>query len=112
MAPYATNGETISKTGYSMEQVVGDYYFINQGMDISADIAEPIMVRLKEDGIVVAADFIGSWTMENGTYYMHFKSNDVEYSGVFLEMEDEAGTKVMTFSAVGNNQSIWGVKYE
>lgn len=112
MAPYATNGETISETGYSMDQVVGDYYMINQGMEINSDIAEPIMVRLKEDGTVVAADFIGTWTMKDGTYYMNFQYDDVKYSGVFLEMEDEADTKVMTFSAVGNNQSIWGVKYE
>ncbi len=34
------------------------------------------------------------------------------YSGVFCQMNDEAGTQVMTFSAVGNNESVWGVKYE
>ena len=37
--------------------------------------------------------------------------NEVEYSGVFCEMNDEAGTPVMTFSMVGANKSIWGVKY-
>ena len=37
--------------------------------------------------------------------------DEKEYSGVFCEMNDEAGTKVMTFSAVGSNQSIWAVKY-
>jgi len=26
-------------------------------------------------------------------------------------MLDEAGTEVMTFSAVGNNMSLWGVMY-
>ena len=34
-----------------------------------------------------------------------------EYSGIFCKMLDEAGTEVMTFSAVGNNESLWGVKY-
>ena len=34
-----------------------------------------------------------------------------DYSGVFCQMKDEAGTDVMTFSAVGGNQSVWGVKY-
>ena len=36
----------------------------------------------------------------------------VDYSGVFCQMKDEAGTDVMTFSAVGSNLSIWGVKYK
>jgi len=30
---------------------------------------------------------------------------------VFCKMLDEAGTEVMTFSAVGSNESVWGVKY-
>ena len=35
-----------------------------------------------------------------------------EYSGIFCKMQDEAGTEVMTFSAVGSNESVWGVKYD
>ncbi|MDD7332896.1 MAG: glycoside hydrolase family 43 C-terminal domain-containing protein [Lachnospiraceae bacterium] len=50
--------------------------------------------------------------MKNGTCYMRLIYDEVEYSGVICEMKDEAGTNVMTFSAVGNNESIWGVKYE
>ena len=50
--------------------------------------------------------------MKNGTCNMRLIYDEVEYSGVFCEMKDEAGTNVMTFSAVGNNESIWGVKYE
>ncbi|MGB4993437.1 MAG: glycoside hydrolase family 43 C-terminal domain-containing protein [Agathobacter rectalis] len=34
-----------------------------------------------------------------------------KYSGVFCQMKDEAGSDVMTFSAVGENKSVWGVKY-
>ena len=34
-----------------------------------------------------------------------------EFSGVFCRMKYEAGTDVMTFSAVGQNESVWGVKY-
>ena len=39
------------------------------------------------------------------------KYNDDEFKGVFCEMNDEAGTKCMTFSAVSKNKSLWGVKY-
>ncbi len=111
MLPYATNGETISEAGYGMEQVVGEYYLINQGMDISASIAEPIKVVLEEDGTLWGNDIEGSWKMTDGTYYMHFSYDEKDYSGVFCEMLDEAGTKVMTFTAVGSNQSVWAVKY-
>ena len=73
----------------------------------------------------------GTWEQKENSYYVHLtfgideqgsedESSDDEkntekdkdsFSGVFCEMNDEAGTKVMTFSAVGKNQSIWGVKY-
>lgn len=42
---------------------------------------------------------------------MNITYGDTGYSGVFCQMKDEAGTQVMTFSAVGGNESIWGVKY-
>lgn len=110
MAPYKTNGETISETGYDMAEVVGDYYFINQGMKINADIEEPVMITLNEDG-TVSGSVIGTWAMKDGSYYMHLTYDEVEYSGVFCAMKDQTGVDVMTFSAVGDNQSIWGVKY-
>ena len=49
--------------------------------------------------------------MENGTCYMTHTYGGKEYNGVFCQMKDEAGTDVMTFSAVGANESVWGVKY-
>ena len=53
----------------------------------------------------------GTWEMTDGTYYMHLTMGEEEYSGIFCRMKDEAGTDVMTFSAVGANKSVWGVKY-
>lgn len=111
MLPYATDGETVSKTGYGKEQVLGEYYLINQGLSVDARIAQPIKVILNEDGTVTGNKLEGTWKMTEGTCYMRLTYNEKEYSGVFCEMNDEAGTKVMTFSAVGNNQSVWGVKY-
>ena len=111
MLPYATDGETISENGYEKAAVVGEYYVVNQGTDISAVIAQPFKLVLTERGNVFGDGIKGTWNMTDGTYYMHITYNDVEYSGVFCEMTDEAGTTVMTFSAVGNNESVWGVKY-
>lgn len=110
LAPYTTAEETISETGYAKEEVIGSYYFINQGMEIDAEISAAEMIELKEDG-TVSGSVEGVWEMKDGTYYMSLTYGDVEYSGVFCRMKDEAGTEVMTFTAAGNNQSIWGAKY-
>ncbi len=111
MLPYATNGETISKTGYASEEVAGLYYFVSQGTAIDAAIAQPIMLELTADGYVYGKDVIGKWTATDGTYFMKITVDGKEYSGVFCKMLDEAGTEVMTFSAVGDNTTVWGVKY-
>lgn len=111
MLPYATEKETVSETGYDKSEVAGEYYVINQGTAIDANIAQPFKLFLSERGNVYGQDITGTWEMTDGTYYMHFTCNDKEYSGVFCAMNDEAGTPVMTFSAVGSNESVWGVKY-
>ncbi len=112
MLPYATDGETISEKGYTKDEIIGEYYFINQGTGIDAEIAEPGKLVLSKRGKVYGDGMEGTWKMTKGTYYLHLTCNNKEYSGVFCEMKDEAGTPVMTFSAVGYNESIWGVKGE
>ena len=109
--PYQTQGETVSENGYDSKEVVGRYYVINQGTDISKSIANPTIFYLTKKGTVVGENIEGTWSMVDGTYYMHITIGDEAYSGVFCRMKDEAGTDVMTFSAVGANQSVWGVQY-
>ncbi|MCR5100268.1 MAG: glycoside hydrolase family 43 protein [Butyrivibrio sp.] len=112
MLPYQTDGETISESGYSKKDVAGEYYFINQGTNIDNVIAEPEMIELTDRGNVYSKDGqIGTWTTKNGTYYMTITMNDQTYSGVFCKQLDEAGTEVTVFTAVGQNESVWGVKY-
>lgn len=111
MLPYQTQGETVSEKGYSMDDVAGRYYFINQGTEISADIAEPVILYLDPNGNAVTEKETGTWEMTEGSCYMTVTLGETTYSGVFCAMMDEADTQVMTFSAVGNNESVWGVKY-
>ena len=111
MLPYQTQGETVSETGYGKDRVAGRYYMINQGTDIGKNIAQPEILYLNESGKAKTESEEGTWKMEDGTYYVTITLGDRTYSGVFCEMPDEAGTTVMTFSAVGYNESIWGVKY-
>lgn len=110
--PYATSGETVSEAGYDKKNVIGRYYVINQGIEINHEIAEPEIFYFNSDGSISSENYTGSWTYEEGSYYMSMSYDDKEYKGVFCEMPDEAGTPVMTFSAVGSNESVWGVKYD
>lgn len=112
MLPYTTRDETISEDGYSKDEIVGRYYVVNQGTDISSEIDEPIILYLNKDGSVTGEEVEGTWSASDGSYYMKITYDDKEYSGVFCAMKDEAGTDVFTFSAVGSNESVWGVKYE
>lgn len=111
MLPYQTQGETVSETGYAKDEVVGRYYLINQGTKIDAEIAKPEILYLNASGKAKTESAEGKWEMQEGTYYMTITLGDVTYNGVFCAMNDEGGTPVMSFSAVGNNESIWGVKY-
>jgi arabinan endo-1,5-alpha-L-arabinosidase len=109
--PYQTQGETISQTGYDQSETVGRYFVINQGTDISSDIANPVILYLNADGTVVGRESSGTWEAKDGSYYMNITIDGEQYKGVFCQMKDEAGTDVMTFSAVGANKSVWGVSY-
>lgn len=111
MLPYATEKETVSQDGYEMAQVAGRYYVINQGTAINAEIAQPFILYLEENGKVYGDGIEGSWEAAEGKYFMKITYGGKSYSGVFCQMKDEAGTEVMTFSAVGSNESVWGVKY-
>ncbi|MBO5488513.1 MAG: hypothetical protein J5972_01255, partial [Eubacterium sp.] len=73
-------------------------------------------------GFIFGESMNGTWEVKDDSYYIHITTSipnedeevDVakdSYSGVLCAMKDEAGTDVMTFSAVGSNESIWGVKY-
>lgn len=112
MLPYATDGETAAAEGYARSEMAGKYYVINQGTYISAKIAEPFILYLEEDGKVYGDGVEGVWKAKDGTCFMKITYGGLEYSGVFCRMNDEAGTQVMTFSAVGGNESVWGIKYE
>ena len=112
MLPYSTRGETVSNNGYEKSQVIGEYYVINQGKGIDSEIAQPFKLVLTKRGKVYGDGVEGTWEMKDDSYFMKISYNEKEYSGVFCKMEDEAGTPVMTFSAVGSNESIWGVNYE
>lgn len=123
-APYEYGGEHISDTGYSLQEMCGDYellvhtpteYYRKYGQEYKG-ILEPVSVTLCPDGRV-EGDRTGSWSFQEGTADMSITLDGVTYSGVFLKMpseqlfEDETARKVvMTFTALGENVTVWGSK--
>lgn len=110
LLPYQTQGETVSETGYAMEEVVGRYYLVLQDTTVTGKIPPIAVAYLLQDGKVYLENGQGSWAMEAGTYYMSITLDEQVFQGVFCRMPDEAGNECMVFSAVGANQSLWGVR--
>lgn len=116
MLPYITNGETISDTGYTTEEIAGRYYLEELGLDISGEYSDPTIIYLGSNGTVYskASDGTikeGTYTVSEGSYYVHITIDDTEYSGVFCKQLDESGKEVFVFTACGQNKTIYGVKY-
>ncbi len=112
LLPYATRGGEIAPDGLSPEALAGRWYVINQGTDISDEIAEPFILYLRPDGSAGGRDAEGAWAWEAGTVYLRLTLDGVEYSGIACRTQDDGGTPVTVFSVVGENESVWGVKYD
>jgi arabinan endo-1,5-alpha-L-arabinosidase len=116
VAPFAFNEftggeERIAETGYSKDEIVGEYNFLSHMSDTSATIHDTEVINLNEDGTISGA-VTGTWEQKKGSYYATIVMNDIEYKGVFFRQKDEAYQDVMTFTCLSNtNISIWGVKY-
>ena len=110
LLPYATRRETIPAS-MDPSAVPGRYYVINQGILINDKIAEPFILYLREDGSVGGENLSGTWQLTADSVWLHLTLGDTEYSGILTQMQDDAGTDVTVFSAVGQNESVWGVRY-
>lgn len=114
VAPYENSGDDISPTGYSDSEIIGNYQFINHGHTSSASMLNTLNIRLNSDR-TISGDITGTWSKDDSNYYMNAVIDGVTYSGIFFKQQDESKyeNKVMTFSAVGNNNEvIWGSKLE
>ena len=111
MLPYATRKEDIP-AAFAPEDIPGRYYVINQGTAINDKIAQPFILYLRADGSVAGKSVSGSWTLSENSVWLHLTLEEASWSGVICRMQDDAGTEVTVFSLVGQNESVWGVKYD
>jgi len=117
-APFAASGETLKEDGYTAEEIAGTYYVVNHGTDISAEIPKTEAYAFYSDGSIYTGEGTkkqqaGTYELEAGTPYVTVTMGDKVFSGVMIEMTDEAGNAVMCFSGASDkNESLWGVHYQ
>lgn len=115
-AVFENKGDAISETGYAKEDIVGEYEYINHGLQPDgSNVRAAETIKLNADGTITGA-VTGTWEAKDGTYYMNAVIGGVTYSGVFFLQHNESTSnceKVMTFTAIGtDNITIWGAKKE
>ena len=112
-AVFENMGDKISETGYSTDEIVGAYEFINHGIGANKTIVmTPESITLNADG-TITGDVSGTWKEQDNSYLATFVLDNVTYKGVFFKQYDEQPSRqqVMTFTAIGtNNMTVWGVK--
>ena len=110
-AVYENRNEQIQK--YTEDEVVGNYEFVNHGnAEKDGSMITTQSVQLNADG-TVTGDETGSWTMADAEDYTYvtIDIDGATYKGVFFKQTNDNGEKVMTFTAIGNNNlAIWGSK--
>ncbi len=111
-AVYENRGEKIGH--YERLDVTGSYEIVNHGTGSGGGMLTSQKIALWEDG-TVTGDMSGTWektTGEGREYdYITMTVGDTVYRGYFFEQYNEKETpeKVMTFSAMGNdNTCLWG----
>ncbi len=114
-APYQTCGETFVTDGYTLSDVYGTYDVMMHKLDIdyvNLDVTKTSKITLGEDG-TITGDYVGSWSLQEGTPYIDLVIDGVTYSGVTVKMNVE-NTKIETlvFTALGDTNQItfWGSK--
>lgn len=117
--PFEYKGETIDKNGIDKNQLCGEYEFVAHGTETKKtdswayvnNIISPIQtVVLNLDG-TLSGDVNGVWSIKENSPYITFTINGTTFNGVACQQRDEGkNEEKIVFSAIGSNETIWGVK--
>jgi arabinan endo-1,5-alpha-L-arabinosidase len=108
VAPYRYAGETLEEVKEA--QIIGNYKFINHGIDNSDHIKKSVLIRINEDHTISGA-VEGRWE-KTGDYYAEITIKGLTYNGVFVRQWDPILDQyVLAFTALSSEGvSIWGSK--
>lgn len=110
VTPFEFGGDHISEGGYDEADITGDYEYINHGTATNGNVINYQKIKLNSDH-TISGDVSGKWEQSADSAAAVITIANQKYSGYFIAAENEKGKKVMSFTAVGNNnQTIWGAK--
>lgn len=108
--PFELSDDKVKNKGYQDDDLDGDVYMIDHGLSVDSNINEAEKTAFHKEKITGA--YKGTYEIKKGTNQVVLKIKGGVYTGVITDTTDEAGNKIRTILAVGdNNQTIWGVKY-
>lgn len=110
VSPYRYTGQNLQTV--REKDIVGDYKWINHGLETTGKITYSSFVSLKNDG-TITGDVTGTW-VKKGNCEAVLTIDGVTYNGVFVrEWDPVSQQKVMTLTAMSNKGiSVWGSKVE
>jgi arabinan endo-1,5-alpha-L-arabinosidase len=114
----------LCRKNYQEAELCGTFYLVEHGSDISGEIHRPLKVEFTRSGEILRyleqdpqyentikeADPYGYYQPEEGSR-ISFSIGKTNYEGVVVQLNDEAGNPTMCVTGVGENQSVWAVKY-
>jgi arabinan endo-1,5-alpha-L-arabinosidase len=108
VAPYRYAGETLDKV--NVQDLIGEYKFINHGKNNSVAIVNSVFIRLNDD-YTISGDVNGVWKKTSHNQ-AEITVDGVTYDGVFVRLWDPTSERyVMTFTAMSEEGvSVWGSK--
>ncbi len=110
VTPFEYSGDHIASGGYDEADIIGDYEYINHGNTTDGNIINYQNIKLNADHTISGA-VSGKWEQAADNAAATITIGNQRYSGYFIAAENEKGTKVMSFTAVGNNnQTVWGAQ--
>lgn len=106
VAPHRYVGETIS--GYTDEEVIGTYKYINHGKDITGEVKQSELITLTQDGTISGA-VSGTWQLI-GEHQATLEIEGEIHKGVFVhQWDDDNMAWVMAFTALSTDgTAVWG----
>lgn len=134
--PFEYSGETIENKVYTADEICGEYEFIAHGntsyytdswkkVENIVSTTQKIILNpdgtisglrvytsSKNDAALCSEKAAGTWKISDSGPYITITIDGTIYDGVICYQSDESENKTekLVFSAVGNNECIWGVR--
>ena len=82
---------------------------LGHGLPVCVGIAKGLKMDGRTNRVYT---LMGDGELAEGSVWLRLTLGSSEYSGIVCRMQDDGASDVVVFSAVGQNESIWGVKYD